>query len=164
MDQVRSCSGPYSRSGSGNAGIARASQLQHAAEGMHSYVNLSRTTFVQTRAYVITDHLLPSSDCRLGLGALVVPGGLLPGHATFCGDTLEVAVALCRGDVSRTTWHCRGAWRHDHRRLKVTFSNSGVNSMLIVGSIAGHRRQRIRDLVEQSASLSAVIGLFAGQR
>jgi hypothetical protein len=41
---------PHPRSRSGNADVARASQLQHAVEDMHSYVNLSRTTFVQTRA------------------------------------------------------------------------------------------------------------------
>ena len=50
------------------------------------------------------------------------------------------------------------------RRIRVTFSNGGVNSILIVGSIAGHRRHGIRDLVEQSADLGAVIDVFAGQR
>jgi hypothetical protein len=47
-DQVRSCSDPHSRSGSDNADIARASQLQHAVEDMHSYVNFSHPTFVST--------------------------------------------------------------------------------------------------------------------
>jgi hypothetical protein len=33
---------------SGNADIVRASQLQHAVEGMHSYVDFSHPTFVRT--------------------------------------------------------------------------------------------------------------------
>jgi hypothetical protein len=48
-DQVRSGSNPHSRSGSGKADIARAPQLQHTVEGMHSYVNFGHTTFVKTR-------------------------------------------------------------------------------------------------------------------
>jgi hypothetical protein len=59
-----------------------------------------------------------------------------------------VAIALCGRDVSRATWHRRGAWRHDHRRIGVMFSDGGVNSILIVGPVAGERRYRICDLVE----------------
>src|SRR3712207_3815510 len=46
-DQVRSRSDPHPRSGSGNADIARASQLQHAVEDMRSYIDFGRTTFVR---------------------------------------------------------------------------------------------------------------------
>jgi hypothetical protein len=46
----------------------------------------------------------------------------------------------------------------------VALPNGVVNSILIVGSIAGERRQRIRGLVEQGANLSAVVDVFAGQR
>src|SRR5215212_10319127 len=98
MDQICSRSDPHPRSRSGNADIVQASQLQHAVEDMHSYVDFGRTTFVHTRAWSIADHLLPAPDCRLGFRAPTVAGGLLPGHATFCEDTLEVAVALCRRD------------------------------------------------------------------
>jgi hypothetical protein len=80
-----------------------------------------------------------------------------PAHAALLGDTLEMAVALCRGDVSRATWHRRGAWWHHHRRIRVTFGNGGVNSILIVGPVAGERRYRIRDLVKERANLSRVV-------
>src|ERR671932_168280 len=55
---------PHPRSRSGKADVVRASQLQHAVEDIYSYVNLSRTMFVQTRAQVIADHLVPAPDCR----------------------------------------------------------------------------------------------------
>ena len=48
MDQVRSYNDPHPRSGSGNADVIRASQLQHAVQDVHSYVNFGCTTFVRT--------------------------------------------------------------------------------------------------------------------
>ena len=70
----------------------------------------------------------------------------------------------CRRGFCRTTWHRRGAGRHNHRRVGVPVGDSSVNFILIVGAIAGERGHRIRDLIEQGADLSAVIDVFAGQR
>src|SRR3954449_6179731 len=106
---------------------------------MNRHLDLSRPTVIPARAQPITNDLLPSSDGRLDLRAPVVARGPLPGHAARLGDTTEMAVALRWRGVSRCAWHRRGPRRHDHRRLRVTVGNRGVNTVLIVGPIAGER-------------------------
>src|SRR4051812_19395381 len=106
---------------------------------MHRHVDLSRPTVIPARAQPIADHLLPSSDGRLNLRTPVVARGCLPAHAACLGDTPEMAVALCRRGVSRWAWHRRGTWRHNHCRVRVTFGNRGVNTVLIVGPVASER-------------------------
>src|SRR4051794_26028314 len=115
---------------------------------MNRHLDLSRPTFVRMRAQPIADDLLPSPDGRLDLRTPVVAREGLPGHAARLGDTPEVAVALCRCGVSRCAWHRRGPWRHNHRRLRLTVGDCDVNTVLIVGPIAGERGQRIGDLLE----------------
>src|SRR5690242_1203642 len=115
---------------------------------MNRHLDLSRPTFVRMRAQPVADDLFPSPDGRLDLRAPVVARGFLPGHAAGLGDTPEVAVALCRRGVSGCAWHRRGPRRHDHRRVWMTVGNSSVNTVLIVGPIAGEGGQRIRNLLE----------------
>src|SRR3954449_9587885 len=80
------------RSGSGDADIARASQLQHAVEHVDRDVHLGRPTLVRTRAQPVPDHALEPADGGLGPGAFRVPGRRLPGHPAPLGNKLEVAV------------------------------------------------------------------------
>src|SRR4029079_10725882 len=85
---------PLTPSGSGEADVVRASQLQHAIEHVDSDVHLGRPALIRVRAQPVADHLFPSRDGSLGPGALRVPGRPLPGPAALLGDMLEVAVAL----------------------------------------------------------------------
>src|SRR3954447_21395029 len=59
--------------GSGDAGVARASELQHAVEHVGGDRHLGRPALVGARAQPIADHPLPPRDGGLGLGAPVVP-------------------------------------------------------------------------------------------
>src|SRR5215218_8178901 len=82
---------PQPRSGSGDADIVRASQLQHAVEHVDCHVHLSCPTLLRVRAQLIPDHALEPADRGLGPGSFRVPGGFLPSHAALLGDELEVA-------------------------------------------------------------------------
>src|SRR4051794_16501219 len=159
-DQRCRRNGPYLVLGSGDADIARASQLQHAVEDMHRHVDFSRSPFISMGAQPVADHLFPSPDRGLGLRAPVVTRDCLPGYAARLGDTPEVAVTLRRRDVSRWAWHRRGLRRHNHRRLRVTVGNRGINTVLIVDPITHERGQWIDDLLEQRADLRAVVHIF----
>src|SRR3954466_11351677 len=72
---------PPTPSGSGDADVLRASQLLHAVEHVDRPVHLSRPTLIRVRAQPVADHLFPSANGGLGLGALRGPGRFLPGHA-----------------------------------------------------------------------------------
>src|SRR3954470_23747794 len=85
---------PLTPSGSGEADVARASQFQHAVEGMDGDVQLGRPTLIRMRAQPVADHLFPSADGGLGPGSFGVPGRFLPGHAPVVVNVLEVAIAL----------------------------------------------------------------------
>src|SRR5215207_3978331 len=87
---------PPPPSGSGEADVARASQVLHAIEHVGGDVHLGRPTLIRMRTQPVADHLFPSADGGLGPGAFRVPGRPLPGHAPVLGDVLEVAVALRR--------------------------------------------------------------------
>src|SRR3954471_19078347 len=89
------------RSGYGEADIARASQVQHTIEDVGGDVHLGRPTLIRMRAQPVADHLLPSADGGLGPGSFRVPGRRLPGHPAPLGDELEVAVARRRRALSR---------------------------------------------------------------
>src|SRR4051812_13530205 len=49
------------RSGSGEADIARASQVQHTIEDVGGDVHLGRPTLIRVRAQPVADHLFPSA-------------------------------------------------------------------------------------------------------
>jgi hypothetical protein len=94
-------------------------------------VNLSRPTFIRMRAQAVTDDLFPSLDDGLDFCTPVVARGFLPSHAAGLGDAAEVGVALYRRGFNRDTWYRRGPWRHNHRRVRATVSDCGVNTVLI---------------------------------
>src|SRR4051812_21291404 len=54
--------------GSCDADVVRASQLQHAVQGLNSDVHLRRPTLVRTRAQPVPDHALEPADGGLGAG------------------------------------------------------------------------------------------------
>src|SRR3954454_3122162 len=106
---------------------------------MNRHVDLRCPTVIPARAQPIADALFPSPDGRLDFRAPVVARGCLPSHTARFGDKPEVAVALGWRGVSGSARHRRGTWRHNHRRLRVTVSNFGVNTVLIIGPVAGER-------------------------
>src|SRR3712207_9482138 len=57
---------PQPRPGSSDADIGRASELQHAVEGVDGDVHLGRPTLVRARAQPVADHLFPPPDGGLG--------------------------------------------------------------------------------------------------
>ena len=150
-------------SGSGEADVGRASQLQHAIEDVDGDVHLGGPTLLRMRAQPVADHLLPSADDSLGSGALRVPGGLLPRPAAPLGDELEVAVPLGRLALSRLARHGCRARRHNDRRFGMALADAGVDAVLVVGAVARDLGDRPRHLVEQGANLRAVGNLAAGQ-
>src|SRR5690348_2619391 len=106
---------------------------------MNRHLDFSRPTLIQARTQPIADDLFPSPDGGLDLRAPVVARGCLPAHAARLGNTAEGAVALGWRGVSGCAWHRCDTWRHNHRRLRVMVSDSGVNTILIIGPIAGER-------------------------
>src|SRR3954471_19052925 len=86
---------------------------------------------------------------------LRVPGRCLPGPAPVLGDELEVAVALRRRALRRLARHRTRARRHDDGRLGVALADAGVNTILIVRTVAGERGDRAVHLVQQGTNLGA---------
>src|SRR4051794_10145578 len=82
------------------------------------------------RAQPVADHLFPSADGGLGLGAFRVPGRPLPGPAPVVGDMLEVAVPLGRRALSCLARHGGRARRHNNGRRGVALGDAGVNTVL----------------------------------
>src|SRR3954453_1357525 len=79
----------------------RASQVQHAVQGMDSDGNLSDTTLVLATAQPVANDLFVTPDGGLDSTPPVVAGFLLPAEPAFLGDTLQVAIALCGLGLSR---------------------------------------------------------------
>src|SRR3954451_14121562 len=71
---------PLPRPGSGDPDGLRASELQHAVEGVDIHVHFGPATPVDARAQPVADHAFAARDGRLGPGARVVARGLLPAH------------------------------------------------------------------------------------
>ncbi len=88
MDQWEGCTHPNPVLGSCDADGLRASQLQHAVEGVDGNVHLGRPTLVRARAQPVADHAFEPAHGGLGPGADVVPGRFLPSHAARLGDRL----------------------------------------------------------------------------
>src|SRR3954453_2616442 len=155
---------PPTPSGSGDADVLRASQLQHAVQDVDRHVHLRRPTLIRMRVQPVANHLLPSADGSLGPGAVCVPRRCLPGRAPVLGDELEVAVALRRRALSRLAWHGRRARRYDDGRLGVALPDAGVNTILVVRTIAREGGHRSVHLNEEGTGLGAVIHVVGGQR
>src|SRR5207302_6580756 len=72
-------------------------------------------------------------------------------------------VALRRRDLCRCSWHRARTWRHNDRRIRMTLADLTVDIVAIIGSVAGKRRNRSRNLLQQGTDLRAVIDTLAGQ-
>src|SRR3954453_14708151 len=73
-------------SGSGDADVLRASQLQHSVQHVGLDGHLARLSPVRLRTEPIADDALPARDVALYESAPVVPRGPLPAHAAALGD------------------------------------------------------------------------------
>src|SRR5438876_6111636 len=72
-------------------------------------------------------------------------------------------VALGRRGLCRCAWHRARTWRHNDRRIRMTLADLTVDIVPIVRPIAGKRRNRARNLLQQGTDLRAVIDILAGQ-
>ena len=75
----------------------------------------------------------------------------------------QMRVPLCRGGLSRLTWHRARAWWDDDSCGGMARRDLGVDIVPVVGAIAGKGRHGTIDLFEQGADLRAVIGVPVGQ-
>src|SRR6184192_2675120 len=87
----------------------------------------------------------------------------LPAHPTALGDQLQMPVALGRRGLCRCAWHRARTWWHNDRRIRMTLTDLTVDIVPIVRPIAGKRRNRARNLLQQGTDLRAVIDILAGQ-
>ena len=83
---------PQPRVGSGDAGVAWASQLEHAVERMDGNHHLGYPALVYMRAQRVADHLLSPVHGGFDLGSCVVARRALPRHAPVPGNVLKMAV------------------------------------------------------------------------
>ena len=74
-----------------------------------------------------------------------------------------MAVAYGWISADRFTGHCGSAWWHNNNCLGIPVSDSGVDTGLIIGAIAGERGRRAPDLIEQGIDLRGVVNIFVGQ-
>ena len=86
-----------------DTGIIRAPKLEHAVQGRSSDGNLGHLGSVGARSKGIANHPFVSPDRYLDLGSQIIAAGLLPPHPAAFGDHLQVAVALCRDGLGRST-------------------------------------------------------------
>jgi len=92
-----------------------------------------------------------------GLRAL---GALLLRDLRF--DVLDVAVVLCGFALGRFARHGGRVRRDNDRRFRVALGGASVNTVLVVRTIAGERRHRACDLIEQGTGLRAVVHVLGG--
>src|SRR4051812_15823849 len=124
-------------SGSGEADIARASQVQHTIEDVGGDVHLGRPTLIGVRAQPVPDHALELADGGLGPGSFRVSGRPLPGDPALLGNPFEVAVALGRRSLGGRAGHGGRARGYDDGRLRIALGDAGVDAVLIVRPVAG---------------------------
>jgi hypothetical protein len=155
---------------SSDADGARASQLQHPVQGMNGDADLGRPTLILSRANPpsrarspVTDDLLVAPDGGLNAAPFVVAGHLLPPDPAFLGNALEMAVALGWLTRRRCTGYRRRTRRHDDRGLRLVVRHSTIDAILVVGAIAGERRDGPGHLTKQRADLRGVIHIVRRQ-
>src|SRR6202035_3968454 len=145
------------------ANVLRPPKLEHAVERSDSNGHLGGLPPFGSRAQRVTDHSLVAADIGLHQGTPIVIRCPLPAHAAALGDQLQVPVALRRRGFCRCAWHRARTWRHNDRRIRMTLADLTVDIVAIIGAIAGKRRNRARNLLQQGTNLRAVIDILAGQ-
>src|ERR1700730_4719025 len=147
----------------GEANVHRPPKLEHAVQRGDSNGHLGHLPASGPRAQRVTDHSLVAADIGLHQGTPIVTRCPLPARATALGDQLQVPVALGRRGLCRCAWHRARTWRHNDRRIRMTLADLTVDIVPIVRPIAGKRRNRSRNLLQQGTDLRAVIDILAGQ-
>src|SRR6266404_3998225 len=145
------------------AKVIRPPELQHAVQRRDSNAHLGRLPPFGPRAQRVTDHSLVAADIGLHQGTPIVTRCPLPAHATALSDQLQVPVALRGRGLCRCAWHRARTWWHNDRRIRMTPADLTVDIVPIVRPIAGKRRNRARNLLQQGTDLRAVIDILAGQ-
>src|SRR5882672_8144837 len=145
------------------ANVLRPPKLEHAVERSDSNGHLGGLPPFGSRAPRVTDHSLVAADIGLHQGTPIVTRCPLPAHAAALGDQLQVPIALGRRGLCRCAWHRARTWRHNDRRIRMTLADLTVDIVPIVRPIAGKRRNRARNLLQQGTDLRAVIDILAGQ-
>src|SRR5207244_2405311 len=145
------------------ADVLRPPELRRAVQRGDSNGHLGCLPPSGARAQRVTDHSLVAADIGLHQGTPIVTRCPLPAHATALGDQLQVPVALGRRGLCRCAWHRARTWWHNDRRIRMTLADLTVDIVAIVCAIAGKRRNRARNLLQQGTDLRAVIDILAGQ-
>src|SRR3954467_7384273 len=96
MDQRCGRTEPDPCSGSYDADVFRASQLQHSVQHVGCDGYLARLSPVRLRTEPLADDALPARDIALHESAPAVPRRPLPAHAAALCDTSGMQVALRR--------------------------------------------------------------------
>ena len=99
-------------SGSCDADVLRASQLQHSVQHVGRDGHLARLSPVRLRTEPITDDALPARDIALHESAPAVSRRPLPAHVAALGDASQMPVALRRHDLRGFARHRVRARRH----------------------------------------------------
>jgi glutathione S-transferase len=145
-----------------NTNTIRASEPQHPVQCGGGEGNLGRLGLVGARSKRIADHAFVSADRRLDLGPQIVAAGLLPGHAAAFGDHPQMAVALCRGGLGRSTRHRACPRRHDDGSIWMTLGNRLTDLVLIVGAVGREGGNGIGDLTEQRIRHRGIVDFLPG--
>src|SRR3954463_8978916 len=110
------------------------------------------------------NHAFEPAHGGLDPGTDIVTRCLLPSHAAFFGDELQVAVTLCGRGLGRVAGHRRRARGRDDGRLGMALGDAGVDAFLVVRTVAGERGDLAVHLVQQGTDLGAIIDVVGGQR
>src|SRR6266851_2313634 len=145
------------------ANVHRPPKLEHAVQRGDSNGHLGHLPASGPRAQRVTDHSLVAANIGLHQGTPIVTRCPLPAHATALGYQLQVPVALGRRELCRCAWHSARTRRYNDRRIRMTLADLTVDIVPIVRPIAGKRRNRARNLLQQGTDLRAVIDILAGQ-
>jgi hypothetical protein len=120
---------------SGDADVARASQLQHAVQDVDSNCHLGCLTLVGLRAQCMTNDPFPAADIGFHQGTPVVPRGFLPSHAALFGNHLQMPVTRCGRRLGGFARHrTRTRW-HDDRGVGMAGRDLAVDAVLVLGTI-----------------------------
>ena len=106
-------------SGSCDADVLRAPEIQHPVQNVGGGGYLGCLSPVRLRTQPLADDALPARDIALHESAPSVPRGPLPAHATALGDASYMEVAPRRRGLGIRGWHRARARRHDDVRVRI---------------------------------------------
>jgi hypothetical protein len=134
----------------------RASKLQHAVQGLNGDGDLRRAAVFRPRAQRISNHAFEAADGGLHQRPTLIPGSLLPAHASMLRDALEMPIALRGSSPRHLAQHGRRSRWHDDRSIGMMLGDRIVDAGLITGAIANKGGERACDQVEQRLDPRAI--------